>query len=275
MSRELINRITRKKDGIYISTHSSNDDAPYHSVKIDSLTKVYEQEGQKGLDREIINMLFNYAELRGSHHSLQKYMYAYNSKYANNLYKEYINKVNHYYKKLNEEDKKSLWSSNKTKNAESYYLYNKKLEKEMYEKIANKCNEYGLINKKILNNQNNKSFSYYENIIDKILDVSEEYNIDYDSNCPFESFGSDDESQYYETYSFSKFYKNILGKNNIEVNDITTIIKSSGKYIITIDNKYEFEIKTWDNLEAVIDNVDSMIDLLKEKKLEMEAYNYE
>lgn len=47
MSRELINRITRKKDGVYISTHSSNDDAPYHSVKIDFLTDIYNQEVQK------------------------------------------------------------------------------------------------------------------------------------------------------------------------------------------------------------------------------------
>ena len=84
MSRELINRITKKKDGIYISTHSSNDDVPYHSVKVDFLTDVYNEEGQKGLDREIISMLFNFAELRGTHHSLQRYLYAYNSKYTEN-----------------------------------------------------------------------------------------------------------------------------------------------------------------------------------------------
>ena len=28
MSTELINRITVKKDGVYISSHSSNDEAP-------------------------------------------------------------------------------------------------------------------------------------------------------------------------------------------------------------------------------------------------------
>ena len=107
--------------------------------------------------------------------------------------------------------------------------------------------------------------------IDKILDVSEEYNVDYDSNCPFEYFGADDESQYYETYSFSKFYKEILEKNDIEINDISTINKSGGKYIITIDNKYEFEVKTWDNLESVIDNVNLMIELLKEKDIKIEV----
>lgn len=31
MSTELINRITVKKDGVYLSSHSSNDTAPFHS----------------------------------------------------------------------------------------------------------------------------------------------------------------------------------------------------------------------------------------------------
>lgn len=31
MSYELINRITVKKDGVYISSHSNNDTAPFHS----------------------------------------------------------------------------------------------------------------------------------------------------------------------------------------------------------------------------------------------------
>ena len=269
MGRELINRITRKKDGIYISTHSSNDDAPYHSVKIDSLTKVYEQEGQKGLDREIINMLFNYAELRGSHHSLQRYLYACNSKYTENLYKEYIDKKNYYYDKLDEDDKKSLWSCNKTENAENYHLHKNTLEKEMYNKIAKKCDEYDLINNIMSDIQNNKSFSYYENIIDKIIEISDKYNIDFDNRCPFDSFGTDDESKNFGMCSFSEFYKEILEENNIEIEDISTREKSNGKYIVTIDNNYEFEIKAWEKLDNVFANVESMINLIKDKDLEI------
>ena len=53
MSVELINRITFKKDGIYISTHSSNDDSPYHSVKSDYLTKAYITGGINGLDKAV------------------------------------------------------------------------------------------------------------------------------------------------------------------------------------------------------------------------------
>ena len=47
MSSELINRISIKKDGVYISTHSSNDSSPYTSVKMDSLTKTYNENGQR------------------------------------------------------------------------------------------------------------------------------------------------------------------------------------------------------------------------------------
>lgn len=63
MSTELINRITVKKDGVYLSSHSSNDTAPFHAWRCDSLSDIYAAEGRKGLDREIIRMLYEYAEL--------------------------------------------------------------------------------------------------------------------------------------------------------------------------------------------------------------------
>lgn len=73
MSTELINRITVKKDGVYISSHSSNDTAPFHSWRCKGLSEIYAAEGQKGLDREIVCMLYEYAQLRGSHKSLRLY----------------------------------------------------------------------------------------------------------------------------------------------------------------------------------------------------------
>jgi len=54
MSTEFINRITVKKDGVYISSHSSNDTAPFHSWRCKGLSEIYAAEGQKGLDREIV-----------------------------------------------------------------------------------------------------------------------------------------------------------------------------------------------------------------------------
>lgn len=73
MSIELINRITIKKDGVYISTHSNNDTSPYHSVKIDMLTEAYLTGGQRELDLKIVDMLFSFCDLRGSHKSVIPY----------------------------------------------------------------------------------------------------------------------------------------------------------------------------------------------------------
>lgn len=73
MSIELINRITIKKDGVYISTHSNNDTSPYHSVKIDMLTEAYLTGGQRELDLNIVDMLFSFCDLRGSHKSVVPY----------------------------------------------------------------------------------------------------------------------------------------------------------------------------------------------------------
>lgn len=56
MSTELINRITVKKDGVYLSSHSSNDTAPFHAWRCKSLSEIYAAEGQVGLDREIVCM---------------------------------------------------------------------------------------------------------------------------------------------------------------------------------------------------------------------------
>lgn len=68
MSTEFINRITVKKDGVYISSHSSNDTAPFHSWRCKGLSEIYAAEGQKGLDREIVCMLYEYVFFRGTPH---------------------------------------------------------------------------------------------------------------------------------------------------------------------------------------------------------------
>ena len=39
MSTELINRITVKKDGVYVSSHSSNDTSPYHSWRCKGIVR--------------------------------------------------------------------------------------------------------------------------------------------------------------------------------------------------------------------------------------------
>ena len=110
------------------------------------------------------------------------------------------------------------------------------------------------------------TIKYYEEKIKPILEVSEEYNVDFNSKIPFEYFGSDDER--YTNVSFSDYYKEILEKFKISVDTIYTEDWSDGKYKIVVNDK-EFKLTAWDDLESVIDNTSSMIELFKEEEMEI------
>ena len=141
MSTELINRITVKKDGVYISSHSSNDTAPFHSWRCKGLSEIYAAEGQKGLDREIVCMLYEYAQLRGSHKSLDRYRYAIYSLQAQKIYKKYSDMIDERYESLDEADKKTVWYK-LTEKAKEYRAYESEMRKKMYCEIAERCEEY-------------------------------------------------------------------------------------------------------------------------------------
>ena len=141
MSTELINRITVKKDGVYISSHSSNDTAPFHSWRCKGLSEVYAAEGQKGLDREIVCMLYEYAQLRGSHKSLNRYRYAIDSLQAREIYKKYSNMIDERYESLSDADKETVWCK-PTEKAKEYRAYERDMRDKMYSEIAERCGEY-------------------------------------------------------------------------------------------------------------------------------------
>lgn len=141
MSTELINRITVKKDGVYISSHSSNDTAPFHSWRCKGLSEIYAAEGQKGLDREIVCILYEYAQLRGSHKSLDRYRYAIDSLQAQKIYKKYSDMIDERYESLDEADKKTVWYK-LTEKAKEYRAYESEMRKKMYCEIAERCEEY-------------------------------------------------------------------------------------------------------------------------------------
>lgn len=102
MSRELINRIVIKKDGVYISTHSSNDTSPFYSTKNDFLTDTYNKEGQDGLDKAIIDLCFYNCDLKGNHKSIIPYKIAIGVTYHEKEFIEIRNKYDELcYKVLN------------------------------------------------------------------------------------------------------------------------------------------------------------------------------
>lgn len=141
MSRELINRITVKKDGVYLSTHSSNDSAPYYSHRNDRLSDIYAAEGRKGLDREVIRLLYEYAELRGSHKSLDRYRYAKDAPEALAIYKQYTDQIDDRYEQMDQADQDSVWHK-PTEKARAFNAYERRMRHEMYSVIAARCEEY-------------------------------------------------------------------------------------------------------------------------------------
>lgn len=141
MSTELINRITVKKDGVYLSSHSSNDTAPFHSWRCKGLSEVYAAEGQKGLDREIIRMLYEYAELRGTHKSLERYRYAKDAPEAYAIYRRYTDQIDDRYEQMDKADQDSVWYK-PTEKAKEYRAFERDMQEKMYQEIAARCEEY-------------------------------------------------------------------------------------------------------------------------------------
>ena len=141
MSTELINRITVKKDGVYLSSHSSNDTAPFHAWRCKSLSEIYAAEGQAGLDREIVCMLYEYAQLRGSHKSLDRYRYAKDAPEALAIYKQYTDQIDDRYEQLDQADQDSVWYK-PTEKARAFNAYERRMRDEMYSVIAARCEEY-------------------------------------------------------------------------------------------------------------------------------------
>ena len=76
MSTEYIQAVSIRQGRVYLTSKSSNDDVPYHAWHCESLSKVYGEEGQPGLDREILRMLCEYAVLKGQDPSIKRYRHA-------------------------------------------------------------------------------------------------------------------------------------------------------------------------------------------------------
>lgn len=112
------------------------------------------------------------------------------------------------------------------------------------------------------------TIKFYEEKVLHVLEVSDDYGVHFTGKTPFDDFGSDTES--YTNTNFSNYYKELLEKFDVKVDDIQTESRADGKYTITIDGE-EFDIVAWDDLNGVIDNVDSMLEVLnKNKESEME-----
>lgn len=105
------------------------------------MSEIYNAEGQKGLDREVIRMLYEYAELRGSHKSLDRYRYAKDAPTARAIYQRFIDQIDDRYGQMDEADQKSVWYK-PTEKAKEYRAYERDMREKMYSEIAERCGEY-------------------------------------------------------------------------------------------------------------------------------------
>ncbi|MEY8393106.1 hypothetical protein AALA98_17520 [Lachnospiraceae bacterium 45-W7] len=126
---------------MYVSSHSSNDTSPYHSWRCKGLSEVYAAEGQKGLDREVVRMLYEYAQFRGSHKSLERYRYAVDSPVARAIYQKYTDQIDERYERMDKADQDSVWYK-PTEKAKEYRAYERDMRDKMYSEIAERCGEY-------------------------------------------------------------------------------------------------------------------------------------
>lgn len=129
---------------------------------------------------------------------------------------------------------------------------------------------------KINNNENNylkvslaeelsieDSIKYYEEKIKSVIEISDKYNIDFNNYHPFQDFGSDEESFF--NRSFSEYYNEICKKIDISISDITTEEISDGKYILMVDGNDITQISAWDTLENVMETINDLNELSKDK----------
>lgn len=110
-----------------------------------------------------------------------------------------------------------------------------------------------------------EAIKYYEEKIQPILDVSDDYGVDFNRIVPFDDFGSDEEMDYMS--SFSKYYKELFEKFDIEVDSIYTEEISDGKYNLIV-NDLELRLRASDKIESIIDNVETMIEISKNKDID-------
>ena len=140
MSTEYIRAVSIRRGQVYLTSKSSNDDAPYHAWHCESLSKVYGEEGRPGLDREILRMLCEYAVLKGHHPSLERYRHALEAPEKEKIFQETAQALQAAYDLLQGEDQAHPLTA-QSEAARAYRLTARKLQDRQYTALARLCSE--------------------------------------------------------------------------------------------------------------------------------------
>ena len=139
MGFELINRITVKKDGVYLSTHSSNDSSPYYSHRIGFLSDAYAEGGQKELDKKIFELLNTNAQLRGKHESILRYQEVWDGSEGLEIRNDCRDKIEARYLELDSEERRKLYLDNSSQGIQAFLKYKQEMQEVMFRQLAELC----------------------------------------------------------------------------------------------------------------------------------------
>ncbi len=128
MAATLIDRIEVRKDGVYLSTHLPEEAGSYKTWQSVELSEAYQKDGQKGLDREIFRIFYEYAELGDFHKSTARYHRIFNLPEAKALHRECFEQIAAF--------EKSCSSPSK------FRAYDREMRDKLYDRLAEKCSEY-------------------------------------------------------------------------------------------------------------------------------------
>nr|WP_297933135.1 hypothetical protein [uncultured Blautia sp.] len=137
---DLVNRITVKKDGVYLSSRDSEERQQYRSHISESLTKVFMEGGQRALDQKIFEMLdCMEIETRGNHASVRRYEDTFSSPEGQEILDDCRVKWEACFDQLSEETKRQRNLGRVTPELEKYYAELDKFHQIMYRQLSEIC----------------------------------------------------------------------------------------------------------------------------------------
>ena len=136
MGVEYVKRISIKKNGVYMRIKTNKDIFPYRSHKIETLSKIYKEQGLLALDAEIVRMIDNYGVLIGNHKSILKYKDMWNLTKVQEARKEKTLAIKQLEQCLTKKDRDSEWSGTSTENYKLFTIKLQEIDNIFYKKVA-------------------------------------------------------------------------------------------------------------------------------------------
>ncbi len=135
-----INRITVKKDGVYISARDPEEPGAFRSRLSEKLTKAYREGGQRGLDQKIFELDDSMQiELRGDHPSIKRYKDTLHSSEAKEIFADYGRKMEELNKNMSKQDMRDYWFGPQTPATIAYFNKHWEYKQILYKQLSEIC----------------------------------------------------------------------------------------------------------------------------------------